>query len=103
MNNPKDSWLASPQSQPNQKIQPKNHIKPSLDSASDLYLMGDGYSCAFSLKNGAMNTTWQPRIPNARKLRRIINSAKYYLARYEFLAVLAGRIGGPIFVVGSKA
>ena len=52
---------------------------------SDLHLMGDGYSCAFSLKDGQMNCTWPPFVPPARKLRRIIESGAYLAARHVFL------------------
>ena len=67
--------------------------------ASDLHLMGDGYSCAFSLKVGQMNCTWSPFVPPARKLRRIIESGAYLAARHVFLTAMASRMVGAVVCI----
>jgi hypothetical protein len=73
------------------------HTPPKLPNmASDLHRMGDGYSCAFRFKDGAIQCTWHPAMPTARKLRRIVESGKYYAARHVFLAEIASRIGGAV-------
>ena len=75
-------------------------INPRLPTmASDWHRMGSGYSVAFSIKAGQLQTTWNPGKPPARKLRRIVDSGKYFVARHAFLLEVSARIGGAVVCV----
>lgn len=67
--------------------------------ASDWHRMGSGYSVAFSIKAGQLQSTWSPGIPPARKLRRIVESGKYSVARHAFMLEVSARIGGTVVCV----
>jgi hypothetical protein len=67
--------------------------------ASDWHRMDDGYSVAFSIKAGQVQSTWNPGIPPARKLRRIVESGKYFVARHAFMLEVSARIGGTVLCV----
>ena len=75
-------------------------ITPCLPTmASDWHRMGSGYSVAFSIKAGQLQSTWNPSIPLARKLRRIVESGKYFVARHAFMLAVSARIGGAVVCV----
>ncbi len=75
-------------------------ITPRLPTmASDWHRMGNGYSVAFSIKGGELQSTWNPSIPPARKLRRIVESGKYFVARHAFMLEVSARIGGAVVCV----
>ena len=75
-------------------------ITPHLPTmASDWHRMGGGYSVAFSIKGGELQSTWNPGIPPARKLRRILESGKYFVARHAFMLEVSSRIGGAVVCV----
>jgi hypothetical protein len=75
-------------------------INPRLPTmASDWHRMGSCYSGAFSIKAGQVQSTWNPGIPPARKLRRIVESGKYFVARHTFMLEVSARIGGAVVCV----
>lgn len=75
-------------------------ITPRLPTmASDWHRMGSGYSVAFSIKGGELQSTWNPCMPPKRKLRRIVESGKYHEARHSFFAAVSARIGGAVVCV----
>jgi hypothetical protein len=73
------------------------NVLPNI--SSELYSVGEGYSCSFSVKNGAINCTWHPSMPNARKLRRIVQLEKYFAARNAFFGELSKHLGGQVVCV----
>jgi hypothetical protein len=75
-------------------------ITPRLPTmASDWHRMGSGYSVAFSIKDGSLQSTWNPGVPSARKLRRIWDSGRYHHARHAFMLEVSARIGGDVICV----
>jgi hypothetical protein len=75
-------------------------ITPHLPTmGSDWHRMGGGYSVAFNIKGGELQSTWNPDIPPARKLRRILESGKYFVARHAFMLEVSARIGGAVVCV----
>ena len=67
--------------------------------ASYWHRMGQGYFCCFSIKDGNLQSTWRPCMPPTRKLRRIVDSGKYFAARHAFMLELSERVGGTVVCV----
>jgi hypothetical protein len=70
--------------------------KKPPEMASDLNRMDNKYSCRFAIKGEQFSCAWYPKMPSPERLRRIVESGKYYAARHVFLAEIASRIGGAV-------
>lgn len=71
-------------------------LKTPPAMASDLHRLDNKYSCRFAVKEGNLNVTWFPKMPSPLRLRRIVNSGKYFAARHIFLTEMASRLGGAV-------
>jgi hypothetical protein len=67
--------------------------------ASNWHRMSDGNCVDFTIKDGHLQSTWNPSIQLARKLRRIVKSGKYHHARQAFFAAVSARTGGAVVCV----
>lgn len=74
--------------------QPSNQEVPHL--ASDWHRLSNTFSVQFVYACG-VDVAWCPRMPTARELPRLLD--RYRVARHQFLAELANRIGGSMAVV----
>jgi hypothetical protein len=69
----------------------------TIHMVSDWHRLGAGLSVRFALQAGALEVEWSPRLPTQREAKRLMDA--YRLARHQFLAELAQRLGANIACV----
>lgn len=68
----------------------------TLTMRSERMPVGEGFAVTFVMERGALDCEWHPSAPRGRGSPAIL--AAYRLARNEFLARVAKRIGGNVMV-----